>query len=96
MTMRLAGDKLSVVIRAASSRTLGAIEGARDAISERLAAIGQPLDSLIVQRAGANKDETTNANAGSAGDRRLGQDAADNDKAGDPGLSSDSAGGQRF
>ena len=34
MTMRLAGDKLSVVIRAASSQTLGSIEGARDAIVE--------------------------------------------------------------
>ena len=44
MTMRLAGDKLSVVIRAASSHTLGSIEGARDAISDRMAAIGQPLE----------------------------------------------------
>ena len=44
MTMRLAGDRLSVVIRAASSQTTGAIEGARDAIVDRLAAIGQPLE----------------------------------------------------
>ncbi len=44
MTMRLAGDKLSVVIRAASSQTLGSIEGARDAIADRMAAIGQPLE----------------------------------------------------
>jgi hypothetical protein len=35
MTMRLTGDKLSVVIRAASSQTLGSIEGARDAIADR-------------------------------------------------------------
>ena len=44
MTMRLAGDKLSVVIHAASSQTLGSIEGARDAIADRMAAIGQPLE----------------------------------------------------
>ena len=44
MTMRLAGDKLSVVIRAGSSQTLSSIEGARDAIADRMAAIGQPLD----------------------------------------------------
>ncbi len=36
MTMRLAGDRLSVVIRAASSQTTGTIEGARDAIADRL------------------------------------------------------------
>ncbi len=50
MTMRLAGDRLSVVIRAASSQTAGAVEGAREAIAERLAAIGQPLGSLVIQR----------------------------------------------
>jgi hypothetical protein len=42
MTMRLAGQRLSVVIRATSSRTTGPIEGAREAIADRLAAIGQP------------------------------------------------------
>ena len=65
MTMRLAGDKLSVVIRAASSQTLGSIEGARDAITDRMAAIGQPLDSLIVKQAGANIDGNANGNASS-------------------------------
>ena len=54
MTVRLAGDKLGVVIRAASGATAAAIEGARDAIAERLAAIGQPLASLTIQQAGAN------------------------------------------
>ena len=49
MTMRLAGDKLSVVIRAASSHTLGTIEGARDAIADRMAAIGQPLELAHLQ-----------------------------------------------
>ena len=44
MTMRLAGDRLSVVVRAGSSQTLSSIEGARDAIADRLAAIGQPLE----------------------------------------------------
>ena len=68
MTMRLAGDKLSVVIRAASSQTLSSIEGARDAIADRLAAIGQPLDSLIVKQTGLNADANTNANAASADD----------------------------
>jgi hypothetical protein len=66
MTMRLTGDKLSVVIRAASSQTLGSIEGARDAITDRMAAIGQPLDSLIVKQAGANTDGNANGNGSSA------------------------------
>jgi len=68
MTMRLAGDKLSVVIRAASSQTLSSIEGARDAIADRLAAIGQPLDSLIVKQTGLNADGNTNANMGADDD----------------------------
>ena len=66
MTMRLAGDKLSVVIRAASSHTLGTIEGARDAIADRMAAIGQPLDSLVFKQTGANTDGNANGNASSA------------------------------
>jgi len=65
MTMRLAGDKLSVVIRAASSHTANSIEGARDVIADRLAAIGQPLDSLIVRQTGVNTDANTNGNAAS-------------------------------
>src|SRR4029077_6520523 len=72
MTMRLAGDRLSVVIRAASSQTLGSIEGARDAIADRLAAIGQPLDSLIVKQAGVNTDGNTNGNTASADDGSAG------------------------
>ena len=60
MTMRLAGDRLSVVIRAASGETAGAIETARDAIAERLAAIGQPLASLVIQQTGA-AGQTTHA-----------------------------------
>ena len=64
MTMRLAGDKLSVVIRAGSSQTLSSIEGARDAIADRMAAIGQPLDSLTVKQMGVS----TNGNSASAGD----------------------------
>jgi Flagellar hook-length control protein FliK len=68
MTMRLAGDRLSVVIRAASSQTLGSIEGARDAITDRLAAIGQPLDSLIVKQTGLNTDANTNGTAAPAED----------------------------
>ena len=52
MTMRLTGDKLSVVIHAASSQTLGSIEGARDAITDRMAAIGQPLELARCQTDG--------------------------------------------
>jgi hypothetical protein len=66
MTMRLTGDKLSVVIRAASSQTLGSIEGARDAITDRMAAIGQPLDSLVVKQMGVNTDGNANGNTSSA------------------------------
>ena len=66
MTMRLAGEKLSVVIRAASAQTAGSIEGARDAIADRLAAIGQTLDSLIVTQTGANADATANEYGASA------------------------------
>jgi hypothetical protein len=73
MTMRLAGDKLSVVIRAASSQTLGSIEGARDAITDRLAAIGQPLDSLIVKQTGVNTNANTNGTAASAEDGSTGE-----------------------
>jgi Flagellar hook-length control protein FliK len=71
MTMRLAGDRLSVVLRAASSQTLGSIEGARDAITDRMAAIGQPLDSLIVKQTGANANAngaTASAEDGSTGE----------------------------
>jgi hypothetical protein len=73
MTMRLAGDKLSVVIRAASSQTLGSIEGARDAITDRLAAIGQPLDSLIVKQAGVDTNANTHGNSASAEDGSTGE-----------------------
>ncbi len=66
MTMRLAGDKLSVVIRAPSSQTVGSIEGARDAITDRMAAIGQPLNSLIVKQAGVNTVGNANGNGSSA------------------------------
>ena len=55
MTMRLAGDKLSVVIRAASSQTLSSIEGARDAIADRMAAIGQPLELAHCQAGGRQR-----------------------------------------
>jgi hypothetical protein len=82
MTMRLAGDKLSVVIRAASSQTLNSIEGARDAIADRMAAIGQPLDSLIVKQAGVNTDGNANGNGSSAdgsagGEQRSAQGAGE-------------------
>ena len=52
MTMRLAGEKLSVVVRAGSSHTLNSIEGARDAIADRLAAIGQSLELAHCQADG--------------------------------------------
>jgi hypothetical protein len=85
MTVRFAGEKLAVVIRAASSQTHSLVEGARDAIADRLAAIGQPLESLVVQQTGANSDGATNRNSvngsdgGTAGERRDGEagDAAE-------------------
>jgi hypothetical protein len=88
MTMRLAGDKLSVVIRAASSHTLNSIEGARDAIADRLAAIGQPLDSLIVKQTGVNGDGNTR-NAGSADDGSAGEKWRSTHGAGERGDSND-------
>ena len=82
MTMRLAGDKLSVVIRAASSQTTGSIEGARDAIADRLAAIGRPLNRSSSRTTGMNADANINGNGASSdegatdGGRQSGQSAA--------------------
>jgi len=45
---------------------MNSIEGARDAIADRLAAIGQPLDSLIVRQTGVNTDGNAKGNMGSA------------------------------
>jgi hypothetical protein len=89
MTMRLAGDKLSVVIRAASSQTLGSIEGARDAIADRMAAIGQPLDSLIVKQTGVNTDGNANGNASSADGGSAGGEQRSAQGAGERGGSND-------
>jgi hypothetical protein len=81
MTMRLANDKLSLVIRAGSSQTTRAIEGARDAIAERLAAIGQPLGSLIIQQTGSTNDATNARDSGDGGakDRPQGRGGDAND-----------------
>jgi hypothetical protein len=101
MTMRLAGDKLSVVIRAASSRTLGSIEGARDAITDRMAAIGQRLDSLIVKQMGVNGDGNANGNAATAdvgsagGERRSVQGAGERGGGNDASLARRGAGRDR-
>jgi hypothetical protein len=89
MTMRLAGDKLSVVVRAASSQTLSSIEGARDAIADRLAAIGQPLDSLIVKQTGVNGDGNTNGNGSSADGGSAGREQRSAQDAGEGGGSDD-------
>ena len=101
MTMRLSGDKLSVVIRAASSQTLGSIEGARDAITDRMAAIGQPLDSLIVKQAGVNTDANANGNGPSAdggsagGEQRSAHGAGERNGSNDASLSRRGAGRDR-
>jgi hypothetical protein len=101
MTMRLSGDKLSVVIRAASSQTLGSIEGARDAITDRMAAIGQPLDSLIVKQAGVNTDGNANGNGSSAdggsagGEQRSANGAGERNGSNDAGVSRRGAGRDR-
>ncbi len=75
MTVRLAGDGLGVVIRAASGETVASIEAARDAIAERLNAIGQPVASLIIQQTGGS-DAT--------GSQTAGEEGADERGAGDP------------
>jgi hypothetical protein len=95
MTMRLAGEKLSVVIRAGSSQTLGSIEGARDAIADRMAAIGQPLDSLIVKQTGVNADGNTNGNMGSADDGSAGGDWRSAQDAGERGGANDASSSRR-
>jgi len=76
MTMRLAGDRLNVLIRAANSQTAVSIEAAREAIAERLGAIGQPLGSFIIQQTGPT-DGTTNANAASRDDGQRPQGQGD-------------------
>ncbi len=95
MTMRLAGGKLSVVIRAASSQTYGSIEGARDAIADRLAAIGQPLNSLIIQQVGGNADANTNGNAASRDDGSTTGDRPSRQGAGGQGHSNDPSASRR-
>jgi Flagellar hook-length control protein FliK len=84
MTMRLAGDRINVVIRAASGQTASAIESARDVIAERLAAIGQPLGALVIQQTGATDgNATANGSGTSEGDGgRPGQ--GERSDAGDP------------
>ncbi len=95
MTMRLAGDRLSVVIRAASSQTTGTIEGARDAIADRLAAIGQPLDSLINRQTGVNADANANANGAAADDGSSGGERQSGQSAGEQGNSGDATSSRR-
>ena len=96
MTMRLAGDKLSVVIRAASSQTTVSIEGARDAITDRLAAIGQPLEcSLIVRQTGMNADANINGNGASSDEGATGGGRQSGQSAGEQGDSSDASSARR-
>ena len=95
MTMRLSGDKLSVVIRAASSQTAGSIEGARDAIADRLAAIGQPLDSLIVRQTGANADANANGDGASTDEGSTSGESQAGPSAGGQGGSSDAGSSRR-
>jgi Flagellar hook-length control protein FliK len=95
MTMRLAGEKLSVVIRAASSQTAGSIEGARDAIADRLAAIGQPVDSLIIRQTGGNADANANGNGASAKDSSTGDGRQSRQGAGEQGGSGDASSSRR-
>ena len=85
----ITGNKLSVVIRAASSQTLGSIEGARDAIADRMAAIGQPLDSLVFKQTGANTDGNANGNASSADGGSAGGEQRSAQGAGERGGSND-------
>ncbi len=95
MTMRLSGDKLSVVFRAASSQTAGSIEGARDAIADRLAAIGQPLDSLIVRQTGANADANANGYGASTDEGSTSSESRAGPNAGGQGGSGDADSSRR-
>jgi hypothetical protein len=70
---------------------MGSIEGARDAIADRLAAIGQPLDSLIVKQAGVNTDGNANGNAASPDDGSAGETWRSAQGAGERGGSSDAS-----
>jgi hypothetical protein len=74
MTVRLAGDKLGVVVRAASSETAATIEGAREAIAERLAAIGQPVTSLIIQQTGSSDAKGAAGQSAGEGEGRAPQE----------------------
>ena len=67
LTLRLSGDKLGVLLRAASPQAAATLEGARDAIADRLAAIGLPVSSFIIQQTGAS-DATGNRQSASEGD----------------------------
>lgn len=82
MTVRLTGDRLGVVVRAASSQTAAVIEGARDAIADRLAAIGQPVNSFIIQQTGVS--DATGESGQSAGGRDDGARRQQDGGAGDP------------
>ena len=72
MTMRLQGERLSLVIRAASGQTASTIEGAREAIAESMAAIGQPLASLVVERTSPSPERNGASNGDQSGERRPG------------------------
>jgi hypothetical protein len=95
MTMRLAGDKLSVVFRAASSQAYGSIEGARDAIADRLAAIGQPLSSLIIQQVSVDPNANANGQAAARDDGPTGGERQSRQSSGEQGGSNDPSASRR-
>jgi hypothetical protein len=87
MTLRLSGDALSVVIKAASAHAVSAIEGERTAIAARLAAIDQPLATIVIERTDSarSSSETPDGPPHDASDSRQQQadsrQFADNDAA---------------
>jgi hypothetical protein len=66
--VRLTGDKLGVVVRAANGETAATIEGTRDAIAERLAAIGQSVTSFTIQQTGASDGKGATGQTSGEGD----------------------------
>jgi flagellar hook-length control protein FliK len=78
--MKLSGGALSVVIEASKPATLSAVESAREAIIDRLAATNQLAASLVVKplHGSQNQSEDTNASSGgpAMGNDSGGQSAA--------------------
>jgi len=65
--MKLSGGAMSVMIQASKPSTLNAVENAREAIIERLAATNQVTASLLVKPLHVNETQPEDTNASSSG-----------------------------